>query len=181
MRSGDDGGQTVTLSSFFARSIKGVGDVFCSMGWSRMKRILFHKARFFLSYHGRKWSVRNSTYRTYLRDSKGTYRLTSQYSSALHHLLADAAVVSEQETAIHQPSGAPSIRTVRCTTLWLGLARDAALRTTPSLFRILHGEVLGTRDTPAASNTCSPLNTGCSIAAPLIPSVCPTETSLNEP
>lgn len=99
----------------------------------------------------------------------------------LHHLLADAAVVSEQETAIHQPSGAPSIRTVRCTTLWLGLARDAALRTTPSLFRILHGEVLGTRDTPAASNTCSPLNTGCSIAAPLIPSVCPTETSLNEP
>lgn len=82
LRSGDDGGQTVTLSSFFARSIKGVGDVFCSMGWSRMKRILFHKARFFLSYHSRKWSVRNSTYRTYLRDSKGTYRLTSQYSSA---------------------------------------------------------------------------------------------------
>ncbi len=64
LRSGEDGGHTMSFSPFMPIAANDTEVFFAAWdgALSCMKKILLRKAQFFFLYHGRKWSVRNSIY-----------------------------------------------------------------------------------------------------------------------
>ena len=124
LRSGEDGGHTMSFSSFMPIAANDTEVFFAAWdgALSCMKMILLRKARFFFLYHGRKWSVNilcRGHFHTF-RDPKGAYQLSSNDSGPKQD--SSTSLLTSQPcwdmVAIHQPSTTPSIWTIQgCTTL----------------------------------------------------------------
>src|SRR4029434_6122165 len=90
-----------------------------------MNMILLRKARFFFLYHGRKWSVRNSTYfAEVIFTPSGTLKgpTSSLPMIPAQNMTPATSLLTSQPcwdmVAIHQPSTTPSIWTIKgCTAL----------------------------------------------------------------